>query len=83
MGPTGSAPRWLREDLACISSKAGRKMKIPLHWTLYHQSHWVENLFGKLEVGAVSILAITAALTPFCSLSVPPRPSSSGSINET
>ena len=38
-----------REIIACIPSKANRKVPIPHDAVLYKQRHRIENMFGKLK----------------------------------
>ena len=49
--PTGSATPWPneREIVACIPSKANRKIPIAHDRTLYRQRHKIENMFGRLK----------------------------------
>ena len=50
MTATGSGRRSQREKtVACIPSKANRKVHIPHDPTLYRQRHHIENMLGKLK----------------------------------
>ena len=55
LGDKGYDADWFRRALnergiiACIPSKANRKVQIPHDATLYRQRHKIENMFGRLK----------------------------------
>ena len=55
LGDRGYDADWLRKALAargivaCIPSKANRKVQIPHDKALYRQRHRIENMFGRLK----------------------------------
>lgn len=80
LGDRGYDADWFRAALAdrkivaCIPSKANRKMPIPHDTALYRQRHKIEIMFGRLKDCVASTLATIAAPTPSCppSASQPP-----------
>ena len=76
---------WFRAALAkrgvavCIPSKSNRKVAIPYDAVLYKQRHKIENMFGRLKIGAASTPDTTAAPIPTSRQSASPQPSPFGS----
>ena len=89
LGDRGYDTDWFRKALAarnvtaCIPSKKNRKIPIPHDPARYRQRHKIEICSAGSRTGGASTRAMTDAPIPSSPPSASPRPSSSGSINES